>query len=138
MVMGQDEPKYWYADHGCARFMLFQKGAPLVNEFLSEWLRFSTHRLATTFDPSTLGPEVPSINANLPWGGGFHEHRCEQAILTNLAHKHNLRLYREACQFGESSADDKELYPTLFHQYGTVGRKTLEGSAFRNVPARIT
>lgn len=121
--MGCDEPRFHDAQHAVARFYLFQKSAPGVDEFLNEWQRFCLDRHATTFDPSTLGPELP----------GFREHRCEQAILTNLAHKYGHKLYREACQFGAHVDEDKDLYPQLFEQVGTTTEKLLIGSKYRNV-----
>ncbi len=129
IVMGQDEPKYYDTQHGVARFMLFQKGSPAAERFLSEWLAFTCDQRANTFDPSLLGPELE----------GFREHRCEQAIMTNLAHKYGHRLYREACQNGDRFSADKDLYPTLFHQDGTVAARHKNstipclGSKFRNI-----
>lgn len=110
--------------HAVGRFFLFQRGAHDVNRFLAEWQEFCVDRYATTFDPSVLGPELP----------GFREHRTEQAIITNLAHKKGHKLYREACQFGEAVSDDRDLYPQLFVQQGTTGGNGLTGSAFTRIP----
>lgn len=129
IVMGQDDARYYDEQAAVARFMLFQKGKAMPRKLLEEWLAFTCDPRANTFDKSALGPEIP----------GFVEHRCEQAILTNLAHKYGVRLYREACQQGERFSYDKDLYPTLFHQdFGVVkkhGNKTtsIEGSSFRNI-----
>lgn len=125
ILTGTDEPKYHDAQHAVARFFLFRKGAPGGEEFLREWLRYCCMQQANTFDESTLGPELP----------GFIEGRAEQAILTLLAHKHGHKLYREACQFGNSVEQDKDLYPQLFEQVGchAGGPKPLIGSRFRNV-----
>lgn len=122
--MGMDEPKWRDVQHAVARFMLFQKGAAGVDTFLAEWLHYCLDFDATTFEPSHLAPEYPE----------FHEHRTEQAILTNLAHKYGQRLYREACQFGADQPEDQGLYPQLFFQDGAHGPKTLEGSAFFHIP----
>lgn len=135
LILGQDEEKYWNSEAGVARFMLFQKGTWRVQQFLMEWLTYCLNRTATTFDPSTLAPEFGPAE---PQGSGpqygFIEHRTEQAIMTLLAHKYNLKLYREACQFGETLPEDKDLYPTLFHQEWANGDKSnLTGSQFRNV-----
>ncbi len=137
IVMGQDEPQYHDCQAGVARFMLFQKWAYnlfyqddhnwSVRQFLYEWLTYCVNPLATTFDPSVLGPELP----------GFIEHRTEQAILTLLAHKYGYRLYREADQSGEPHAKDKDLYPTLFRQMPPTEylneTAPVLGSRFRNV-----
>lgn len=122
IVMGQDEPKYRDCQHAVARFMLFQKGPWRVSQFLMEWLTYCLNPTAQTFDPSVLAPEYPEL----------HEHRTEQSIFTLLAHKYGEKLYREACQFGNSVPDDKDLYGQLFEQVGTPLPKTLSGSVFAN------
>ncbi len=128
VVMGQDADAYGGSlrsrQHAVARFMLFEKGPWRVWQFLMEWLAYCLNPLANTFDPSVILPEYPELR----------EPRCEQAILTNLAHKYGHKLYREACQSGEHVADDKDLYPQLFIQDGNCGDKNqLKGSRFRNV-----
>lgn len=105
-VMGQEEERYLRAPAGVARFMLFQKGPWLSTQFLAEWLTYCVNPLANTFDRSVLADEHP-------W---FIEHRAEQAILTNLAHKYELYLYREACEAGNGSSRDRDLYGQLFTQ----------------------
>lgn len=120
------DPKYYDVPHGCARFMAFE-----VNDtnkaLMKEWLHYCLIKDCTTFEPSPAlyGPENPEL----------HQHRCEQAILTNLAYKHGIRLYREACQFGNSVEEDKDLFPQLFEQNGshTWGKVRGQGSMFRNV-----
>jgi len=127
IVMNQDEPRYHAAEAGVARFMLFQKGQWRAHQFLMEWLTYCVNPLATTFAGSLLAPEP----------AGFVEHRTEQAIMTNLAHKYRLKLYREACELGNSFPEDKELYPQLFSQHNPWGNTTAPcvGSRFRNVSA---
>lgn len=124
VVMNQDEEKYRQAEAGVARFMLFQKGSWRAHQFLMEWLTYCVNPRATTFDPSVIASEVP----------GYIEHRTEQAIMTNLAHKYGLKLYREACELGNSFPEDQELYPQLFSQANPWGNKTAPcvGSKFAN------
>jgi hypothetical protein len=129
IVMGQDTPQYHNAQAGVARFMLFQKGSWAVSQFLSEWLAYCVNPLATTFDASVLSDEL----------SGFIEHRAEQAIMTNLAHKYGLKLYREACESGNGLDRDRELYGQLFEQVNAdVAHVSAEpiGSAYFNVEAR--
>lgn len=125
IVMNQDEPRYYEAEAGVARFMLFQKGQWRAHQFLMEWLTYCLNPLATTFERSLLAPEP----------AGFVEHRTEQAIMSNLAHKYRLKLYREACELGNSFPEDKDLFPQLFSQINPWGNKTAPcvGSKFRNV-----
>lgn len=130
IVMGQDEPKYYDVQHGVARFMLFQKGKWRATQFLMEWLTYCVNPLATTFDKSTLSTEPI----------GFKEHRTEQAIMTNLAHKYGLKLYREADWCGEAafcgeelSKLDRDLYPQLFVQQNPLEIK-YGGHKFSSAP----
>ncbi|HEY4503953.1 MAG TPA: hypothetical protein VJJ28_02500 [Candidatus Paceibacterota bacterium] len=127
IVMGQDNEKYRDVQAGVARFMLFQKGHWRNTQFLMEWITYCVNPLATTFDPSILGEELP----------GFIEHRTEQAIMTNLAHKYGLKLYREADDAGVQYSEDKDLYPQLFQQINPYQEKITsdvnKGSRYRNV-----
>lgn len=126
IVMGQDESRYYDVQAGVARFMLFQRGAWRATQLLMEWLAYCVNPFATTFDPSVLAPELP----------GFIEHRTEQAILTNLAHKYGLNLYREACEAGNGTARDRGLYGQLFSQVNPHEAKVtadVRGSAYCNV-----
>jgi len=137
VIMNQDVERYHNAHCGVARFMGFTKRQ---EHFLNMWRLYCEIKDCTTFDINPkFGPELP----------GFREHRCEQAILTNLAHKYGHRLYREACDAGEiiwpdnggleaAKADiarDRDLYPQLFKQvYCDVNVEDCgQGSAFRNV-----
>ncbi len=124
VVMGQLRDRSKPA--GVARFALFEKGAWRATQFLMEWLTYAVNPTATTFDPSGLGDEVP----------GFIEHRTEQAIMSNLAHKYGLTLYREADQSGDGSGRDRDLYGQLFQQINDdTAHVTFEplGSAYANV-----
>lgn len=133
LVMGTDRPEYWNATQAVARFALFQKGGTFpVDEFLGEWLAYSCNPLCTTFAPGVIAPAL-----GLPELPGFTEHRCEQSVLGMLAVLYGVRLYREACEFGNDSDADRDVMPTnVFvqhgaHTYGPAGGG--EGSSFRNV-----
>jgi hypothetical protein len=128
IVMGQDDLWYRNVQAGVARFMLFQRGPWKATQFLMEWLAYCVNPLANTFDPSQVGEECPE----------FIEHRAEQAIMTNLAHKYGLKLYREACQAGNGIDRDRDLYGQLFEQvdqYTTHVTAEPLGSKFQNVEA---
>lgn len=139
IAMGCDEDKYWFGPHGVARFMLFQKGPWIAQQFLMEWLTYCLNPMCQTFDGNTLANHRNIDGVHFPPHQKFREHRTEQAIMTNLAIKHGIRFYREACQFGALGETDRELYPEqLFHQ-GTVQApypKPLTGSKFCDIPRR--
>jgi hypothetical protein len=128
LVMGQDDPRYYDAPAGCARFMAFTKGDYRSEQLLAEWLAYCVNPLAQTFDPSVLGPELP----------GFVEHRTEQAILTLLNLKYGYTMYREACEAGNGfigQPGNPGDYPQLFVQETCGGKDhPLTGSEYRNVP----
>jgi len=112
------------APAGVARFMLFQKGPWRTMQFLMEWLAYCVNLRCNTFDPSICDEHE-----------GFIEHRAEQAIMTNLAHKYGLKLYREACEAGNGSPRDRELYGQLFTQINSdIAHVTSEpvGSIYAN------
>ncbi len=135
IVMGQDEPKYHNGQHGVGRFMLFQKGPWRPQQFLMEWLTYCVNPLATSFEPSVLGfPEIIGP-ADCP-SRVLKQHRTEQAIMTLLILKYGLKMYREACQFGDGCEEDRDLYPTLFRQMPRSLANTLDGSRYANVPRR--
>ena len=123
IAMGQDDDRTRYADAGCARFLAVKKGPWVVTQLLWEWLTYAINPIATTFDPSRYGGEHPE----------FEEHRTEQAILTNLCHKHGFKLWREADQSGEESPDDRDVYGRLFTQIQQGSCQNGPGSRFRNV-----
>ena len=127
LTMGHSGPLEEQA--GCARFLALRKGAWREQQLLAEWLTYSCNRYANSKDPSVLsGNEYPD----------FEQHRDEQAILTNLAHKNKIKLHREADQTGEDPSCfhvDRELYGQLFEQvHSTRGNNGL-GSKYRRVPA---
>ncbi len=119
-----------FAAQGCGHVNWCKEDCFIV---MGDWAHFHNPQhgvarfmnpLATTFDRSVLRTDSPLL----------HEHRTEQAIMTNLAHKYGHKLYREACQFGATQPEDQELYPQLFEQVGCHAYvKSLEGSAYRNV-----
>jgi len=142
IVMGQDHPNWRFRQHAVARFMLFQKGTWRVQQFLCEWLVYCLNPFANTFDQSSIlrkgvigWTDDEQIDMNLGEYPELHEPRCEQAILTNLAHKYAIHLYREACQAGSPDVHPEDsFYPQLFIQQDVMGDKLdFNGSRFRNV-----
>ena len=132
IVMAQDTAEYRFRQHAVARFMLFEKGPWRTQQFLYEWLTYCLNPLANTFDQSQILDPERWVNEYPE----LKEPRCEQAILTNLAHKYGMKLYREACQAGSPDVHKEDpFYPQLFVQDdSTTGDKlNFQGSRFRNV-----
>lgn len=136
LTMGHPGPLEEQA--GCARFLALRKGAWREQQLLIEWLTYSCNRFANSKDPSQLA-HLSAIRDEFDGGEPyiFEQHRDEQAILTNLAHKNQIKLHREADQTGEDPSCfhvDRELYGQLFEQvHSTRGSNGL-GSRFRRVP----
>ena len=122
MSCDPEQPRY--TQHATARFALFEAGNWRAKQFLMEWLTYCLNPLCVGLEPSVLAPEYPE----------YQEHRSDQSILTNLAHKYGLNLYREADQFGDGTDRDRDLYGTVFHQIGCYDKpRNLNGSKWRNV-----
>lgn len=112
------------SQHVTARFALFEVGNWKAKQLLMEWLTYCLNPLCVGLQPSVLAPEVSD----------FNEHRSDQSILTNLAHKYGLRTYREADQFGDGTDRDREIFGTVFKQVGQYDKpRSVAGSRFRNV-----
>jgi hypothetical protein len=113
------------AQAGCARFAAFRKGGWRETQFLAEWLAYSLNPIANT------------KRTAMPWHEDFIEHRDEQAIMSNLAHKYGYRLHRECDQTGEDPTFhtmDRDLYPQLFEMIHQTKGNNGSGSKYRRVP----
>lgn len=133
IAMGQDQERYHNGNHACGRFQLFRKGNYLGQQVLMEWLAYSVNPLCQQWHEyqSKYGAEFSD----------FYVHRTEQSVLSLLANKYAIPLYREACGFGWpidlaycEANGILGRYPQLFRQEDARGPRTLEGSRFRNVP----
>ena len=112
------------APAGCARFVAIKSGEYKPKQFLWEWLTYSVNRYAQTFDPSVLVAEHRDLE----------EHRTEQAIMSNLAHRYGYKLWRECDESGDESSDDRDVMPVAIFQQTRVGGGNIAGgSRFRNV-----
>ncbi|WP_345950604.1 hypothetical protein ABDD95_03960 [Mucilaginibacter sp. PAMB04274] len=90
VLMNCDESEYWHAPHCDAAFSLWRKNELSIS-FLNEWLKYGSDERIITDLPNTCGKE------NLP---GFADHRWDQSILSLLAQKRKINLYRMPTQFG--------------------------------------
>jgi len=90
LIMDCYNKKYWNGLQSDAAFCLFRKSTVTEN-FLKDWLNYCTDIRAITDTPNTLGKK------NF-WG--YHSHRFDQSILSLLAIKYSIPLYRQPSQYG--------------------------------------
>jgi hypothetical protein len=90
ILMDCDRELYWKGPHCDASFSLFRKNNQ-SHQFLNDWLLYAMDKRVLTDLPNTCGKR------NLP---DFNEHRCDQSILSILAQKYQLPLYRMPTQYG--------------------------------------
>lgn len=90
ILMGCDNKEFWYSLQCDAAFALFRKSS-LSIKFLENWLRYSSDERILTDLPNTCGKK------NIP---GFVEHRWDQSVLSLLAHKFEVPLFRTPTQYG--------------------------------------
>lgn len=127
VLMGCDTPRYHDATMAAAGFNVFVK-TPSSLEFVNEWLSYCEEPEILTDMPNSCGA------ANLP---GFRHHRHDQSVLSVLAEREGIRLYRDPCQYGNylkppelrvpnedvpdvpysQEPDYESWYPTLLNQH---------------------
>lgn len=90
VLMDCDSPFYWFGPHCDAAFSLWRK-CPQSVAFLNEWIKYGSDERIITDLPNTSGKN------NLP---EFIDHRWDQSILSLLAQKYGVNLYRMPTQFG--------------------------------------
>lgn len=90
VLMHCDEKKYWNGPHVDASFCLFRNNQS-SRKFVAEWLSWCTDARILTDQPNVMGKK------NF-WGYKFHRH--DQAVLSLLAIRYGLELYRQPSQFG--------------------------------------
>jgi len=88
--MDCDQWKYWYGRQVDASFSLYRKSRESI-QFLDDWQHYCANEKALTDLPNQDGKK------NLP---GYIQHRWDQSILSLLAIRHNIALYRMPTQFG--------------------------------------
>lgn len=90
ILMDCDKEKFWYSPQCDAAFSLFRKSDTSIR-FLNDWLQYSADKRIITDIPNTCGKK------NLI---GYYEHRWDQSVLSLLAMKYNIPLYRMPTQYG--------------------------------------
>ncbi len=110
--MGMDSDFWRDKPAGNARYMLFKKGDSAgasacipVENFLDQWLMLASQKKLTTFELSEN--EYPELVPNPATGRSLGQHRCEQAILTNLANWYGIPLHRPPCEDGNYWTEKK-------------------------------
>jgi hypothetical protein len=90
ILMNCDSKDYWYSLQCDASFGLFRKSDKTIH-FLNEWMSYCTDERILTDSDNICGKN------NLP---GFIEHRWDQSILSLLAKRFEIPLFRMPSQFG--------------------------------------
>ncbi|HEY4108758.1 hypothetical protein [Puia sp.] len=90
ILMGCDGEAYWKAPQCDAAFAVFRRCEASLR-FVSEWLDHCRDGRILTDDANTCG------RRNLP---DFVEHRRDQSVLSLMAAKHRISLFRMPTQFG--------------------------------------
>ena len=90
VLLNCDSKKYWNGIQADAAFSLFRKSNESI-QFLNEWLTYSCDERILTSQPNVCGKKNFF---------GFKEHRWDQSVLSLLAIKYQLELFRVPTQFG--------------------------------------
>lgn len=104
VLMGCDEPTYWHGPHCDASVCLFRK-CPATLAFVAEWLHYASNANILTDLPNITGPNLPA----------YQDHRHDQSILSLLAQRHAISLYRAPSQFGNHYKIYTQRVPSEFN-----------------------
>lgn len=90
VLMNADEPYYYHSQHCMGGFLVIRKNTFTLS-FLEEWLTYASDHNILTDQPNTCGlPDLPE----------FISHRHDQSILSILAARYKLEIYRDPSQWG--------------------------------------
>lgn len=90
VLMGCDSPEYWNAGQLMASFSVYVNNGR-NRDFVEEWLNYCCNENIVTDKPNVCGLD------NLP---EFKDHRHDQSVLSLLAAKHKIDIYRNPSQGG--------------------------------------
>jgi hypothetical protein len=121
VLMDCDSAQYWESHHRFGSFQVYKK-SPLSVKFVTDWLMYAQDERILTDMKNLMGKD------NLE---GFVEHRHDQSILTNLAIRNNIEMFRDPTQRGNylklpEFRKDGEMYdyysekPYINSPYGTL------------------
>jgi uncharacterized protein YndB with AHSA1/START domain len=113
VYMGCDEPYYYESRMLDASFLVLMKTERSV-AFVREWLLYCSQGSLLTDHPNVC--DFP----NLP---NFIEHRHDQSILSLLAARDNIELFRHPSQYGNHLKDEpyRQSGEWISHPYGSKG-----------------
>jgi hypothetical protein len=97
VLMGCDSPEYHEARMLDASILLVKNG-PRAVEFIDEWLRYASIPEIVTDQPNTCG--LPNLE-------GFVDHRHDQSIMSVLAARDALELFRAPSRSATRSAEPR-------------------------------
>ncbi|HIJ77957.1 MAG: hypothetical protein OEY01_01450 [Desulfobulbaceae bacterium] len=89
-LMGADEPKYHNAEQVAGSPQIYMKNNRNL-AFIEEWLSYCTDERILTDMPNRCGLE------NYP---EFKDHRHDQSVISILAAKHGIEIFRDPSQYG--------------------------------------
>jgi len=119
VLMECDSEKYWNAKQVHASFQVYMKNKKSV-KFLKEYLYYCKNKNIISDLPNICGKE------NLP---GFKENRHDQSVLTNLAVKYNIHLFRDPSQGGNSKKMEEYRVPNEWLRYPYTYEETPDRSS---------
>ena len=105
VLLDADAPRYWDAGQLMGGFMILQNNAR-ARDFVAKWLAAMDDERVLTDAPNQAGaPNFPE----------FREHRHDQSILSILATRENIEIFRDPSQNGVSCVYSRPNSP-----YGTL------------------
>jgi hypothetical protein len=104
VLMDADSAEYWDAQQLMGGFSIFLKNERNI-KFVEEWLHYCCNKNIVTDIPNVCGL------ANLP---GFRAHRHDQSVLSLLSVKHNIEIYRDPSQWGNTNKMEAYKVPKEF------------------------
>lgn len=121
ILLDADTPRYYDAPQLIAGFLVFRNGTT-ARQFVGEWLRAMEDERVLTDMPNTLGED------NLP---EFRDHRHDQSVLSILAVREDIEVYRDPSQWGNKRTMVNSSYPQLLlhHRQKYRGVKMLQPHA---------
>jgi len=110
-----DSEKYWNGDLVNGAISLWVKNEKNI-QFLKEWLRYARDPRIITDDPLMCGK--PNLME-------FRDHRHDQSILSLMAIKYNLEVWRSPCQWGNEDINkfsNSEYCQLINHHRGDLNQ----------------